>query len=49
MKNVEALIEIRNYVQACREEGETDLRSILCFINEKIKECDTVENEGDKP
>jgi len=36
----EALKEIRKFVQECREEGETDLRSILYFIDSKIKECD---------
>ena len=36
----EALRETRKFVQECREEGETDLRSILYFIDSKIKECD---------
>ncbi len=49
MRNTkEVLVEIRNFVQQRREEGEDDLRPIIHFINEKIDECDTVEGEKNK-
>lgn len=32
------LNEIRDYVQECREEGNTDLRSILHVIDKFIKD-----------
>jgi len=33
----EALEDVKRYVQGCREEGETDLRQILSYIQSLIK------------
>ena len=36
----EALEDVKKFVQECREEGETDLRTILQYITIRIMECD---------
>lgn len=38
MKAEEILEEIKEFVQECREEGETDLRTIIGYIERKIRE-----------
>ena len=45
----EMLKEIKDYIQECRESGETDLRSIIQFVDSMIIECDNEKSEEPNP